>query len=232
LGSKPVGLSASRGAAVLGKKERYAKWRASHLEQDRARSRAYYYEHKEGRRAYWEHYYAANKKRLIARARTRREANSEKIAQYNREYYQRDAEGQRKRTAAWRKVHPEALRAFNSLYYVQRRHSDPCFKIVTNLRNRINGLLQKAGTRKAGRTVALIGCTAFKLKAHIEAQFLSGMTWANHGRHGWHIDHIRPCASFDLTDPEQQRACFHYMNLQPLWAADNIRKGARLGFTA
>jgi hypothetical protein len=51
------------------------------------------------------------------------------------------------------------------------------------------------------------------------------MTRENHGL--WHVDHIRPCASFDLTDPEQQAICFHYTNLQPLWAIDNIKKGAR-----
>ena len=50
------------------------------------------------------------------------------------------------------------------------------------------------------------------------------MSWDNYGIHGWHIDHIRPCASFDLTDPEQQRQCFHYPNLQPLWAFDNLSK--------
>jgi hypothetical protein len=65
-----------------------------------------------------------------------------------------------------------------------------------------------------------------QLRQHLEAQFTDGMSWDNYGRDGWHIDHIRPCASFDLTDPEQQRQCFHYTNLQPLWAADNIRKGA------
>ena len=53
------------------------------------------------------------------------------------------------------------------------------------------------------------------------------MTWDNWQHDGWHIDHIRPCASFDLADLEQQRQCFHYTNLQPLWAADNIRKGAK-----
>jgi len=51
------------------------------------------------------------------------------------------------------------------------------------------------------------------------------MSWDNYGYRGWHIDHIRPCASFDLTDPEQQRECFHYTNLQPLWWQDNLRKG-------
>lgn len=86
---------------------------------------------------------------------------------------------------------------------------------------------------KAARTLDLIGCSVEALIHHLEAQFAPGMTWENHGRwrkHGprrWHIDHIRPCASFDLTDPEQQRACFHYTNLRPLWAVDNIIKGSK-----
>ena len=54
------------------------------------------------------------------------------------------------------------------------------------------------------------------------------MTWENHGRYGWHIDHIMPCSSFDLTDPEQQKKCFHYTNLQPLWAHENMSKGAKI----
>jgi len=57
------------------------------------------------------------------------------------------------------------------------------------------------------------------------------MTWDNHGtgHNGkgmkeWHIDHIKPCASFDLSKPSQQRKCFHYSNMQPLWAKDNLKK--------
>ena len=50
------------------------------------------------------------------------------------------------------------------------------------------------------------------------------MTWKNHGRFGWHIDHIRACSRFDLSDLSQQKKCFNYTNLQPLWAKDNIRK--------
>ena len=61
---------------------------------------------------------------------------------------------------------------------------------------------------------------------HLEKQFQPGMSWDNHGYDGWHVDHIRPCASFDLTDEEQVRKCFHYTNLQPLWAKDNLRKGS------
>ena len=81
---------------------------------------------------------------------------------------------------------------------------------------------KKQYTQKAKSTLELIGCSISELRAHIEAQFKPGMTWANHGK--WHIDHIRPCASFNLTDPEQQRQCFNYKNLQPLWAEENLRK--------
>ena len=68
----------------------------------------------------------------------------------------------------------------------------------------------------------LVGCTLAELCTHLETQFVDGMSWDN--RKDWHIDHIRPCGSFDLTDPEQQAQCFHYTNLQPLWARDNLEK--------
>ncbi len=83
-----------------------------------------------------------------------------------------------------------------------------------------------AATSGPGLTAQLIGCSIPELMAHLEKQFLPDMTWEN--RSHWHIDHKRPCASFDLTDPQQQRICFHYTNLRPLWAVDNIRKSAKV----
>jgi len=59
---------------------------------------------------------------------------------------------------------------------------------------------------------------------HIESQFDNKMTWQNHSFRGWHIDHIKPCASFDLTKPEEQKKCFHYTNLRPLWSSENSHK--------
>lgn len=84
------------------------------------------------------------------------------------------------------------------------------------------------GQDKATSTMLLVGCSIAQLKQHLEKQFQPGMSWDTCGENGWEIDHIRPCASFDLKDPEQQKACFHYTNLQPLWAIDNRRKGAKL----
>jgi hypothetical protein len=54
------------------------------------------------------------------------------------------------------------------------------------------------------------------------------MSWENYGLYGWHIDHILPCSSFDLLKPEEQRKCFHWSNMQPLWARDNLRKSAKI----
>lgn len=68
----------------------------------------------------------------------------------------------------------------------------------------------------------LIGCSVEKLMEHLEKQFTEGMTWGNYGR--WHVDHIKPCAMFDFSKPEHQQECFHYSNLQPLWAKDNLKK--------
>ena len=72
----------------------------------------------------------------------------------------------------------------------------------------------------------LIGCSISDLVKHLENQFIEGMSWKNYGK--WHIDHIRPCASFNLLNEDEQRACFHYSNLQPLWAIDNLKKKDKL----
>lgn len=69
----------------------------------------------------------------------------------------------------------------------------------------------------------LIGCTWLELQVKLQNQFDIGMTWENMGMH-WHIDHIKPCASFDLTKESEQRKCFHWSNLRPLPARENIRK--------
>lgn len=106
--------------------------------------------------------------------------------------------------------------------------TDVEFALSCKLRNRVHRAIKKQSAIKSGKTIELLGCSIEYVRKHLEAQFSPGMTWDNHTFHGWHIDHIKPCASFDLTDPEQQKACFHYTNLQPLWAEDNMGKGAKV----
>lgn len=110
-------------------------------------------------------------------------------------------------------------------YKSKRYKADPSFRLACQLRCRITKVMK--GGKRCLPIKDIVGCTLEHLKAHLESLWTEGMTWSNHGKTGWHIDHIRPCASFDLTDPEQQKACFHWSNLQPLWAVDNFRKSAR-----
>lgn len=109
-------------------------------------------------------------------------------------------------------------------YKIRRRASDPAFKALGNLRRRLNIAVRTAGTTKVATTMSLTGCTPAELMAHLELKFTPGMSWATYGLLGWNIDHIKPCENFDLTDPAQQRECFHFTNLQPMWAVDNLKK--------
>ena len=84
--------------------------------------------------------------------------------------------------------------------------------------------LKEQNLTKKNTTAGLVGCSIPFLKKYLENKFKKGMNWKNQGRYGWHIDHIKPCASFDLSDPKQQLICFNYKNLQPLWAEENIKK--------
>jgi hypothetical protein len=111
----------------------------------------------------------------------------------------------------------------NNLEKQRQYRNKPHTKLIRNLRRRLNHVLR--GVHKSAHTMELIGCSIEQLKEYLEKQFQSGMSWENYGE--WHVDHIRPCASFDLTDPDQQRVAFNYRNLQPLWAKDNLSKGAK-----
>jgi hypothetical protein len=104
------------------------------------------------------------------------------------------------------------------IYKKKRRNTDLNFKISDNLRVRIRTAMRRA-TKKTS-AIKYLGCTIAQLREHLARNFKPGMSWQNYGA-GWVVDHIRPVASYDLTDPHQQQECFHYSNLQPLWAKEN-----------
>jgi len=117
---------------------------------------------------------------------------------------------------------------YHQQYAKQKRKNDIHYRIKQKLRKRLSDVLKTKGIKKSLPTMEFIGCDIIFLKKYIENQFKSGMTWENHGSGNgkWHIDHIRPCASFDLSILENQKECFHYTNLQPLWQEENLSKGA------
>ena len=108
----------------------------------------------------------------------------------------------------------------------KRKKTDVNFKLRLALSKRVLAAVKFAKTKKAFKTQELIGCSIKTMRKHLEEQFKEGMTWQNHGRYGWHIDHIRPLEKFDLSDPKQQLIAFNYKNCQPLWWRENLEKGA------
>ena len=96
---------------------------------------------------------------------------------------------------------------------------DPSGHLIQLVRSTVYNALQGSKTK---HSIEYLGCTIEEFKKHIEDQFEEGMSWENHGE--WHIDHRRPCASFNLVNEEEQRMCFHHTNLQPMWAPENISK--------
>jgi len=114
----------------------------------------------------------------------------------------------------WRKENRDKIQHTNTAYEKNRKLTDAEFKLVKALRSRLGSALRRQNSNKNTKTIELLGCSVSFLKGYLEAKFKEGMTWENHGE--WHIDHIKPCASFNLLDEEEQKKCFHYTNLQPL----------------
>lgn len=110
----------------------------------------------------------------------------------------------------------------------ERRAEDVSYRIATNLRNRTKYALFAQDSPRYYTDDEYLGCSPAFLRKYLESLFVEGMLWENYGFYGWHIDHILPCASFNFKLPEEQKKCFHYTNLQPLWAEDNLRKSDKI----
>jgi hypothetical protein len=149
---------------------------------------------------------------------------TEKLRIYHREYM-RKYRKEPKFMAYHRKWMREWHRKNATAIYARRRQR-PYEKLAATIRSRVRSVL-KLGYKSAN-TETLLGCSVKELQTYIELRFLPEMTWQNYGFYGWHIDHIKPLSSFDLNNPEEQQKAFHYTNLQPLWAKDNLQKHAKV----
>lgn len=109
----------------------------------------------------------------------------------------------------------------------KRKVLDMQYVLKRRLRFRLRNIINRLGDKKFKNKSAmeLLGCDIKFLKKYLEDKFTEGMSWEIISE--IEVDHIKPCAKFSLTDPEEQKKCFHYTNLQPLWALDNTRKGAK-----
>lgn len=184
---------------------------------------------------YWENASPEAKKERNRKSREWQRANPEKTKAFQK---------------AWKEKNPDKVAAYydnydRNEYYRKnaekikkdrrdRYHSDPAFKMIIVQRNRIKRFLAMTNIKQLSKTDKLLGCSPQELIDHLKSQFKPGMTLENHGKGKgkWNVDHIIPLdffkKKFDLTDLEVQQKAFHYTNLQPMWADENISKGNRL----
>lgn len=114
------------------------------------------------------------------------------------------------------------------LYRVEYFQNDPYQKVVEAYRSRTRGLLQLKKCRTTDEnSISWLGCSVDFFLKWIEYNFTDEMTWNNHGSY-WHLDHIRPCASFDISNVEHRKQCFNWKNLAPLEARENMKKNCKI----
>jgi hypothetical protein len=181
-------------------------------EEPSANKQSYYQQNKERLGARRRANYAANKEQINTKRKAYMEANKEQIAAKRNAYIK-----------AYYEVNKEQLRAQRNAYIKSRLKTDTLFKFIYILRINSIRVFKRIGINKPINTQAMLGCSWQEAREHMEKLFQPGMTWANHGE--WHIDHKVPIAS--ATTIEEAIALNHIKNLQPLWAEDNLSKGAR-----
>jgi signal recognition particle GTPase len=179
-------------------------YRKTHKKEIKRESKQYYQEHKVIKKKKNKYWYKIHKKQHLKSMKNWRETHKEQYLRLMKE---------------WRKTHKKQINEQQSL----RLKKDINFKLTCNLRSRIYHALKE--NSKSQITINLIGCSIEKLKSYLEKKFTKGILWSNYGK--WHIDHIRPCSSFVLSKVSEQRKCFNYKNLQPLWAKENLRKARK-----
>jgi len=166
-----------------------------------------------------------SKKNYLKRKKENYQLWLERSRIHCRKYYLKNKKKENKRTKLYKLKNKEKIKKTVNAYYRKRRKTDMSWRLLMNVRTRINHAL-KGTVKKSDKTKKLIGISLEGLVKYIESKFKPGMSWKK--RHLIHIDHIIPCASFDLTDPKQQAKCFHYTNLQPLWAHENLSKSSKI----
>jgi hypothetical protein len=150
--------------------------------------------------------------------------NQERALQQKRNYYQENRELVLERSKLWTKNNRDTV----NNYIKSKKRENSLFKVELNIRSRLTQYLKQKNITKRNKTYNIVGIDINGLKKYIEDQFENGMTWENYGVYGWHIDHKIPLCS--ANNETELLKLFHYTNLQPLWAEDNLKKNGKILF--
>ena len=163
--------------------------------------------------------------------------NKEKIKTYNKNRYENNKVEILNKIKIYHQNNKESIKLYAKKWFVDNKHkvneynrnkyqNDIIFKIKLTLRNYLNQKIKSH--KKDDSSLILLGCPVNEFKEYFQSLFLPEMTWENHGEI-WEIDHILPCSSFNLMNPNEQRLCFHFSNLQPLFKTTEIAES--FGYT-
>lgn len=219
----PAHISAKR-------KERSAKNPEEAKRKDREAARKWREKNKEKWNAYQREQYKKNPGAYVKYRKDYFEKNPEHVLKLRKASNLRRKDKIQKTNKEWYEKNKKSVIARGVQYEKDRKKRDPGYRSERLLRNLIVEVIKYQGAIKSAKTKELIGCDRQALVGWIESKFKDGMTWSNHGVNGWHIDHVRPCSTFDLSDPDQQRECFNYKNLQPMWGIENREKSNKWTF--
>lgn len=205
----------------------------------RAKKLVWYHANKEKRSQYFQ----KNKVRLVLEKTARRKSNilryreterirMARIYKNGESWYHLNKDKFNADRRSKRASNKEASRKQINEYFQNRKATDLNFKVRCSLRSCMTNGLRRRGIGKSLKTEELVGCSLKELQVHIESLWKPGMSWGNRGvaMDQWQIDHIWPCASFDLSNPSEQKKCFNYTNLQPLWTWQNQAKKDKLDY--
>ena len=159
-------------------------------------------------------FYQNNKTSKLQYQKDYRENNKEIVDAYKKEY-------NKTYFPLYYQINKEKMLKYNHQYHADRRKVDDNFRIQNLLRSRFHHALKNGHKMKS--VIELVGCSIDEFKLYLESLFFPEMNWENHGDI-WEVDHILPCASFNLTMLEEQKLCFHFSNHQPLFKTTEIAK--------
>ena len=209
-------------------KKRAIDWDRDNSDKRKNTSKIYAENNKEKIIKYRKEYYEKNKEKLAENSRKYYKENKEIKSEKARKYYKKNKDHIKKKSSEWVSNNKKRA-AENTKNWARRNRAKKGVSLSGNISCQIRiGLKRKKGFK----TFDLLGYTSTDLKNHLDSLFKDGMSWDNYGRFGWHIDHIKPIASFKLTkkngEPnlEQIKLCWSLNNLQPLWANENESKGS------
>ena len=211
--------------------EQCKRWATDNKEKIREHEHQYYLENREKILEQNKIYYQKNKKHHLEQCKRWRLQNKEKIKESEHQKYLQNKEKILAMNKRWQINNADFYRSQQKIYRRTERKKYPHVRILESLRARLSAALKSANAYKTNHTMELVGCSIQFLVKYLESQFDDEMSWTNYGITGWHVDHKKACSTFDLTKIEEQKKCFHYTNLQPLWWEDNISKGNKSDYT-